>query len=82
MSYYDTVLHYLTFIRRDLGNRRKPTPIRIMNSVGMNNKDIVNIDDIFSDMVVLISRVDHSKAFLCTTCGWGFFVLGLVTSKG
>ena len=28
------------------------------------------------------SRVDHSKAFLCTTCGWGFFVLGLFTFKG
>ena len=28
------------------------------------------------------SRVDHSKAFLCTTCGWGFLVLGLFTFKG
>ena len=28
------------------------------------------------------TRVDHSKAFLCTTCGWGFFVLGLFTFKG
>ena len=27
-------------------------------------------------------RVDHSKAFVCTTCGWGFFVLGLFTFKG
>ena len=29
-----------------------------------------------------IARVDHSKAFVCTTCGWGFFVLGLFTFKG
>ena len=28
------------------------------------------------------ARVDHSKAFVCTTCGWGFFVLGLFTFKG
>ena len=31
--------------------------------------------------VELWTRVDHSKAFLCTTCGWGFFVLGLFTFK-
>ena len=30
----------------------------------------------------LYSRVDHSKAFVCTTCGWVFFVLGLFTFKG
>ena len=33
-------------------------------------------------VIVQHPQVDHSKAFVCTTCGWVFFVLGLFTFKG
>ena len=29
-----------------------------------------------------IARVDHSKAFVCTTCGWGFFCFGAIYLQG
>ena len=42
-------LHYLTFIGRNLENKKKPTLLQIMNSVALNNKNIVNIVGIVND---------------------------------
>ena len=36
----------------------------------------------FSRNRTMEARVDHSKAFLCTTCGWGFFCFGAIYLQG
>ena len=41
-------IHYLIFIGRNLKKRRKLMPIRIMKSVGLNSKNIVNSVGIFN----------------------------------
>lgn len=46
-------LHYLTFLLRNLENRKKLTLVQIMNNAGFNNKNIVNNDSIFNDSVVI-----------------------------
>ena len=46
-------LHYLPFKGRKLQNRKDLTPVRIMNSVSLNNKDIVNSVSIFNASVVI-----------------------------
>ena len=51
----DMGLHYLTFMGRNLENRKKLTLVRIMNCVGMNSKDIVNNVEVFSGSVVMNS---------------------------
>ena len=48
-------LHYLTFMRINLENREKLTLDCVMNSVGMNNKIIVNYVGIFNDSVAMNS---------------------------
>ena len=45
--------HYLTFMRRNFENKKKLTFLRIMNSVGLSDKDIVNSVNIFSDIFVV-----------------------------
>jgi hypothetical protein len=42
-------LQYLTFIGRNLENRKKLTPVGIMNSIGLYSKNIVNTLGIFND---------------------------------
>ena len=42
-------LHYLTFMRRNLENKEKLTPVRIMNSVNMKSKNIMINVSIFND---------------------------------
>ena len=42
-------LHYLTFMGRDLENRKKLTLVRMMNCVGMNSKHILNNVGISND---------------------------------
>ena len=42
-------LHYLSFMGRNLDNRKKLRLVRIMNNAGMNSKIIVNNVGIFSD---------------------------------
>ena len=32
--------------------------------------------------VVVEARVDHSKALVCTTCGWGFFCFEAIYLQG
>ena len=41
-------IHYLIFIGRNLEKRKKLMPIRIMKSVGLNSKNIVNSVGIFN----------------------------------
>ena len=48
-------LHYLTFMGRNLENRKKLTHVRIMNRVGMNNKNVVNSVFLFNDSVAMNS---------------------------
>lgn len=45
-------LHYLIFMGGNLGNEKKPTPVRIVNSVGVNSMNIVNNVGISSDMLL------------------------------
>ena len=51
----DMGLRYLTLMRRNLENKKKLMPVRIMNSAGMNSKNIVNNVSIFSDGVAMNS---------------------------
>ena len=46
-------LHYLTFMLRNLENRKKLTFVRLMNNVSLNSKNIVNSVGIFSDSVAM-----------------------------
>ena len=41
--------HYLTFMGRNLENRKKLMPVRIMNNANMNNENIVNSVGMFND---------------------------------
>ena len=41
--------HYLTFMERNLENRKKLMPIRIMHSASMNSRNIVNSVGVFDD---------------------------------
>ena len=44
------------FMGRNLGNKKKLTPVRIMNSVSLNNKNIMNNIGIFNDSVTMNSN--------------------------
>ena len=47
--------------------------------VGMDESSISSLFDLGEDIEDCEeSRVDHSKAFLCTTCGWVFFCFGAI----
>ena len=46
-------LHYLTFMGRNLKNKKKLTFVQIMNSVGMNNNDIMSHVSTFNDSVAI-----------------------------
>ena len=48
-------LHYLTFMERNLERGKKLMPVRIMNSVGLNTKKIVNTVGNFIDSVAMNS---------------------------
>ena len=48
-------VHYLTFMGRNLENKKKMMPIQRMNSVGINNKNIVNSVNIFNVSVAMNS---------------------------
>ena len=49
---FDMDLHYLTFMRRNLQNKKKLMPVRIMNIVNMNIKNIVNNVGIVNDALI------------------------------
>jgi hypothetical protein len=51
-------LHYFTFMGRNLENRIKLMSIRIMNSLGMNNMNIVHNVNICSGSVVVNSIIN------------------------
>ena len=44
-------LHYLTFMGRNLENKKKLMLVQITNSASMNSKNIVNRVGIFNDFV-------------------------------
>jgi hypothetical protein len=46
---FDVGLHYLTFVRRNLEDKKTLTLIWLMNSAGLNSKIIVNSVGIFND---------------------------------
>ena len=45
------------------------------------NVSLVSHSTILIMFVSFIARVDHSKAFVCTTCGWGFLFWGYLPSR-
>ena len=47
--------HFLTFMGRNLLNKKQMMSIQIMNSGGMNNKNIVKSVNIFNGSVVVTS---------------------------
>ena len=51
----DMGLHYLIFMGRNLENRKKLTPTRIMNSANMHSTNIVNNVGVFNDSVAIIT---------------------------
>jgi hypothetical protein len=59
---------------RNLESKKKLMPIRMMNSAGMNNINIVNNIDISSDNVVLNSIFSHyyhnEQCFIWSERGW------------
>lgn len=46
-------IHYLTFMGRDLENKKKLTPVQTMNNVGMINMNIVSSGGIFGDKATM-----------------------------
>ena len=48
-------LHYLIFMWRNLENKKKLTLVQIMNSVGMNSKNIIYNVSIFNDHAIMSS---------------------------
>ena len=46
----DMGLHYLTFMKRNLENKRKLTPVVIMNNVGLYCEFFVNNVNLFNDI--------------------------------
>jgi hypothetical protein len=44
-------LHYLMFMRRNLENRKKLTPVRMMNGVSLISKNMMNSVGIFNESV-------------------------------
>ena len=50
-------LHYVTFMGRNLKNKKKLTPVWITNSTGLNSKKIVNTVGNFNDS----STIDHDS---------------------
>ena len=46
-------LHYLTFMGRNLENRKELTPVQIMNSTSFNSKNIVHGVSIFNDSATM-----------------------------
>ena len=49
-------LHYLTFVGRNFKNNKKPMPVRTINSVNMNSKNILNGVNICNDIVSMNSN--------------------------
>ena len=47
-------LHYLTFMGRNLENKKKLMPVRIMNSAALNSENIVISASIFNVVLILI----------------------------
>ena len=47
----DMGLHCLTFMGRHVENKKKVRPVRIMNNVGLNSKNITNSVGICNDSV-------------------------------
>ena len=48
-------LHYLTFMRKKLENKKKLVSLWIMNRVDLNDKNIVNSVGIFNDGAIMNS---------------------------
>jgi hypothetical protein len=48
-------LHYLTFMLRNLENKKRLTLVQLMNSVSLDSKSIVNSVGIFNDIVAMNS---------------------------
>lgn len=46
-------LHYHTYMGNDLENRKILTLVRMVNCVGMNNKNIVDNVGIFNDNIAI-----------------------------
>ena len=46
-------LHYLTFMGRNLENRKKLTLVQTMNNDGMKNKNVGNSVNNFTDTAVM-----------------------------
>jgi hypothetical protein len=55
-SFFDIDLHYLTFMGRILENKKKLMPVRIMNSVGLNRKRILNSVRVCNNSFSIISH--------------------------
>ena len=50
---YDMDLHYLTFMGRNLENKKRLMLMQIMNNVGMNSENIVIVVGIFNDNALM-----------------------------
>ena len=59
---FDTGLHYLTFMGTNLENKKTLMHVQTMNSVSMNNKNIVNILGMFNDNAIMnLFVVDNTR---------------------
>jgi hypothetical protein len=61
-------LQHLTFTSRNLQNRKKSTPVGIVNSVGSNCKSVVNSVGVFNDADAIYSNniVMNSVSYECS----------------
>ena len=50
-------LHYLTFMGRNLENKKKLMHLQIVNSANMNSKYIMNIVNIYNDSAAMNNTI-------------------------
>ena len=65
---FDTGLHYLTFMGTNLENKKTLMHVQTMNSVSMNNKNIVNILGMFNDNAIMDLFVVNNTRMKNVSC--------------
>ena len=65
---FDMGLHYLTFMGTNLENKKTLMHVQTMNSVSMNNKNIVNILGMFNDNAIMDLFVVNNTRMKNVSC--------------
>ena len=61
-------LQYLTFVGRNLENKKQLTLLQMMNNAGLDSKNIMNSFSIFNDNMTLIGFVGYNIGMNNISC--------------